>query len=152
MAIYKFNNNDVLSSESILHEFKTDSSKKLLSEIINELSNNKDVYSYNETLTNKVWVDGKPIYRKVIDCGNMPSNSTNKVVNHNISNIDEIISCIGRATNDSCYFNMPYHGTINAFQNAPFQIRGFKDHIDIGTASTNYTHYQVLCILEYTKN
>lgn len=28
---------------------------------------NEDKYSTNETLTNKVWIDGKPIYRKVIE-------------------------------------------------------------------------------------
>lgn len=29
----------------------------------------KEVYSTDEIKTNKVWIDGKPIYRKVIDLG-----------------------------------------------------------------------------------
>lgn len=32
-----------------------------------------DVYSTDETLTNKVWIDGKPIYRKVFEFANIPT-------------------------------------------------------------------------------
>lgn len=51
----------------------------------------EDIYSTDEILTNKIWINGKPIYRKVVDFGYLPNN-TSKSVNHNISNIDRIIN------------------------------------------------------------
>ena len=35
--------------------------------------NDAEVYSTNEIKTNKIWIDGKPIYRKVFDLGIIPS-------------------------------------------------------------------------------
>ena len=51
------------------------------------------MYSTTETKTNKVWIDGKPIYRKVINVGALPSTAGDKTVLHNISNVDHFISC-----------------------------------------------------------
>ena len=42
------------SVENINHNFKY-------------LDNKKDIYSTKEVKTNKVWIDGKPIYRKVVE-------------------------------------------------------------------------------------
>ena len=51
----------------------------------------KDIYYTTETKTNKVWIDGKPIYRKVIKLNNFKiENGAN--IEHNIQNINEIIS------------------------------------------------------------
>lgn len=46
---------------------------------------NPDSYSTSEVKTNKVWIDGKPIYRKVFNRGNDISS-----FNHNIANVDLI--------------------------------------------------------------
>lgn len=35
-----------------------------------------DTYSTEEVKTNKVWIDGKPVYRKVIQIDSMPNTST----------------------------------------------------------------------------
>ena len=55
---------------------------------INDISTEE--YSTNEIKTNKVWVDGKPIYRKVL---NIPKSSIagsgNQTYSHGISNINE---------------------------------------------------------------
>lgn len=48
-----------------------------------------DTFSTNEVLTNKVWVDGKPIYRKVVNCGALPNNAT-KAVPHGLSGVNVI--------------------------------------------------------------
>lgn len=45
----------------------------------------QDVYSTNEVKTNKIWIDGKPIYRKVFT-----GYTTTGNYNHNLSNIDNI--------------------------------------------------------------
>lgn len=42
-----------------------------------------DIYSTSEIKTNKIWIDGKPIYRKVL-------NITSQSQNHNINNLDTI--------------------------------------------------------------
>lgn len=47
-------------------------------------------YSTNEVKLANKWIDGKPIYRKVVDCGALP-NTDEKLVPHNISNINEVI-------------------------------------------------------------
>lgn len=44
---------------------------------------NLQTYSTNEVNTGKVWIDGKPIYRKVL-------NITSQSQNHNINNLDTI--------------------------------------------------------------
>ena len=56
---------------------------------------NKDVYSTTETLTNKVWIDGKPIYRKTYTGNAVKSN---KVILENSAPIDKIISVYGSST------------------------------------------------------
>lgn len=49
-----------------------------------------DVFSTSETNTGKTWVDGKPIYRKVIAFGNLP-NANSKTIPHNIAGMGSII-------------------------------------------------------------
>lgn len=51
---------------------------------INELKN-AEIYSTEEVKTNKIWINGKPIYRKVFNRGNNISS-----FNHNIANVDLI--------------------------------------------------------------
>lgn len=50
---------------------------------------NKQIYSTNEQRIG-TWIDGKPLYRKVINFGALP-NTTSKSVAHGISNIDYIV-------------------------------------------------------------
>lgn len=49
----------------------------------------KDIYSTTETKTNKVWIDGKPIYRKVVEFGGFPNNGSKDVAT-GIENISRI--------------------------------------------------------------
>ena len=64
-----------------------------------------DIYSTNETKTNKVWIDGRPIYRKVIEA----ATSTN--IDTTSWGIDTPLSCYGCAvyTNDDTY-TLPVFG------------------------------------------
>ena len=52
------------------------------------LGNAKDVYSLQETKTNKIWIDGKPIYRRVINFGYIPGGWITK--QHDIQNLETI--------------------------------------------------------------
>ena len=49
---------------------------------------NQDVYSTSEIKTNKIWIDNKPIYRKVI-VGTTPLPAPAPSLAHNISNIGD---------------------------------------------------------------
>lgn len=62
----------------------------------------EDVYSTTEVKTNKIWKDGKPIYRTVIDKGDIaiPSGYGN-LFDHGIQNIDQVTNCIGCIYNPS---------------------------------------------------
>ena len=60
------------------------------------IDNIQDVYSTSEVKTNKVWIDGKPIYRRVIQhTGSTITISANTWTNTNIlnSNMNAIINC-----------------------------------------------------------
>jgi hypothetical protein len=79
-----------------------------------------DVYSTSEVKTNKVWTDGKPIYRKVIDTGDLATgfdaNDNNKYINLNVSNVDKIIDTECRAYYSSGasfdYDNYVYYSSV----------------------------------------
>lgn len=47
-------------------------------------------YSLNEQNTGFTWIDGNIIYKKTIDTGQLPNNTT-KYVAHGISNLDVVI-------------------------------------------------------------
>ena len=49
-------------------------------------------YSTDEVLTGKFWIDGKPIYRKVIDCGTPTPTNKEITIAHGIANIDAYIT------------------------------------------------------------
>ena len=54
-----------------------------------------DEYSTSEVKTNKVWIDGRPIYRTVIDKGDIAIPRGNGTLfTHGISNIRQITKCI----------------------------------------------------------
>lgn len=107
------------------------------------------VYSQNETDTGKIWIDGKKIYRKVVNCGYLLNNDT-KLIKHNIENIDKIIKTNGFGYQDGgdCmpipyYYNVPYGGG---------SITLYVNKINIGLITYgDRTDIQALVTLEYTK-
>lgn len=61
-----------------------------------------DTYSTTETKTNKVWIDGKPIYRKVIHyTGVVPSNSAASTVIGSIAGFADIVNFTGTFRNNA---------------------------------------------------
>lgn len=87
----KFNNN-LLNIKNTHSTSETDvySANQTNEEIENAV---KDVYSTSEVKTNKIWVDGKPIYRKVIELSNVARGYNRH--SHNISNLDKVIDISG---------------------------------------------------------
>lgn len=107
------------------------------------------VYSQNEIDTGKIWIDGKKIYRKVVNCGYLLKNEA-KTIKHNIKNIDTIIKLNGTGYQDNGDFvPIPYiynvtegQGSISLYANkTDIRIITYGDRTDI----------KALIFLEYTK-
>lgn len=56
-----------------------------------EVERLEDIYSEDETLTNKIWINGKKVYRRVLDFGSLPPGTT-KGVATGIVRYDEMIT------------------------------------------------------------
>lgn len=105
-----------------------------------------DIYSTNETRIG-TWIDGKPIYRKVIT-GEYALSAGENYIPHNISNFKECINAIafdasatrlpslGNAT------SLTYGSNIRAVNSTYIQIRSIND-----TWASRVWYF----ILEYTK-
>lgn len=115
---------------------------------VNEKIDSLNVYSTSEHRIG-TWIDGKPLYRKVVNFGALP-NSTTKTVAHNISNIDSIIFVKGMAKSTS-----------DTYWVLPFLFEGSQSQYNIRTF-VNTTNIQMLCdddrssytayiTIEYTK-
>lgn len=62
-------------------------------------------YSTEETNTGSTWINGKPIYKKVVSIGSLP-NKTTVNINHGISNIEYVVnsSLTWYDTVDNCWW------------------------------------------------
>lgn len=106
------------------------------------------VYSQNEIDTGKIWIDGKKIYRKVIDCGVLPNNSIKKIPS-NIVNIEEVINLIVTASSeqDNLVLSLPFYNINGDI------VTAYKQNNDIVLSSNlDVSYYEKsFAILEYTK-
>lgn len=104
-------------------------------------------YSTTEQNTGRLWIDGKTIYRKVINLGSLP-NATPGSVAHGISNLSTVVSLSGFATNGTVFLPLP----LARYNNFASQIGLYADKTNVvvepGNDRTAYTGY---VIMEYTK-
>ena len=123
----------------------TEVSAELLNGILN------DIYLEEERKTNKVWIDGKTIYRKVIKFGALP-NATKKDVAHNISNLEQFTKIEGIATRqDDTKFtqSLPLvYKDIERNYNTPLGVDAQAVSIQTNEDRSMFNGY---VILEYTK-
>lgn len=111
--------------------------------------NSLNTYSTSEQRIG-TWVDGKPIYRKVIDFGSLP-NATSKSVAHNISDLGFITNISGTI----------YHRTVTTYYPIPLQYKGNDSNYNVEiyvnntnvamSSNTDRSFYSAYVILEYTK-
>ena len=108
----------------------------------------KDIYSTDEVVTDKVWIDGKPIYRKVVTQTITTSSSENIISGFDISLIDNIISFYGSIKQPS--------GTITPISYSASEEDGA--FICMSKARNSFVLYtkaygagDVILIVEYTK-
>lgn len=110
--------------------------------------NNNDTYSTDEIKTNKRWIDGKPIYRKVVNTGILP-NTNSIAIPHNISNIDNILSTKGWAyrSTDRIFLNLPSA----TYDKTAISCYSSKTNIIIVTYNDRSTFKVSYVTVEYTK-
>ena len=105
-----------------------------------------ETYSTTETVVGK-WIDGRTLYQKTIDCGNLPNNSS-KNVNHYISNISEVVSieAVAHQTSPSVsYLPIPFIGANN-------YVAITVSNVDIYLAdNADRSAYTCYVTLKYTK-
>lgn len=110
---------------------------------------NIGIYSTTEINTGKTWIDGKPIYRKVINCGALPNNR-DKVINVNVSNINNVINIygIGISSSGTC-FPLPYvYNNFNAQIELVYLASSQQIRITTGQDRSGINGYVTI---EYTK-
>lgn len=97
------------------------------------------------------WIDGKPLYRKMVAFGALPENST-KSINHGIENIASPHINTGES-----YFVEKNHGgiyyTTYAFTYANYILRAMVTNtvLDIGSSASGASDYEAFVCVEYTK-
>lgn len=149
---YKLEDGIYIDDKSIIH---SDGGKHTdLNTTLEQLKTdveNKHTYSTEEQVIG-TWIDGKPIYRKVIVISQLSSDG---LYNHNISNLDNLISITGSMYNPS--------GTGYGWQPIPrinisdmavygIEIGNFRDTTFKLTRGSGYQSFgKAIIILEYTK-
>ena len=102
-------------------------------------------FSFTEHKLGKKWVDGKDIYEKTVDLGNLP-NSSNKTVNHNIV-YDKIISYSAFAQNsEGTIIHMPLYVSGNNY----VLISIKSQYVELNT-NTDRSEYYAYITIQYTK-
>lgn len=112
-----------------------------------------EVYSINEVKTNKVWKDGKSIYRKVFSVNITNNNSDTKIPNSIINQLHEVIDIYGTLKNSfSNRFPINYISPNGQLLDAIGCYYNNNDGITIriGNSSLGSVSY-ALVIIEYTK-
>lgn len=113
-------------------------------EIENAIDNIVDTYSTSETLTNKVWIDGKPIYRKVIHNDSYSITNGDNEFATGVTGINKMLKI-------EVYFvyNNKYYNYWDSQKNTQYIPSSNKLNINYNSA-LNTTDYNI--IFEYTKS
>ena len=101
------------------------------------------------------WVDGKPLYRKMIDFGTLPNN-TRKEVKVSIENIKHchinISNCIWMSNvSDFGSSGTTYSLVYPSYITSVYSVGGTNAAINIVTGQSNAANYKALLCIEYTK-
>lgn len=118
--------------------------------VYDTLETYKDSYSTTEVRTNRTWIDGKPIYKKTIDYGQLPD-SIPVTVNSGITGSVTVVNIygIGIASSGNC-FPLPYVNMFNAGDNIELVWLGGSNEIRISTSSDKSGIHGYVTV-EYTK-
>lgn len=85
-------------------------------------------FSTEEQVTPRTWVDGRPVYQKTVEFGQLPNN-TSKTVDHGIPDLDEVIEDRGFAHDPDTTESIPI----------PFPSNTPADTVTLSIDSTGIT-------------
>lgn len=116
---------------------------------ISGISGDSHEYSTDEQEVG-TWIDGSPVYEKVVDLGYLPNNTTKNVA-HNISNLGLIISAdfVAKDTSGQYVF-MPHVVANRDYIGYQVSVYATSTNIVIEVGS-NRSAYSGYAILRYTK-
>ena len=110
---------------------------------------NSNSYSTDEVKTGGKWIDGKPIYRKVVNFGALP-NATIKGITFDNINADTFVKIEGVAMSNNDAITIPFTDTSMATQSIAIFVNSTS--ISISTGTVNRSDYNKCYItIEYTK-
>ena len=104
-------------------------------------------YSTTEQNTGFTWIDGKEIYKKTVDFGPGP-NGTNKIVYHNIANIDKIVRFEGFGVSLSGNYTPIPYSAASPSSLMDIAANTTNIHMSSGDNRSNWSFY---ITLYYTK-
>ena len=104
-------------------------------------------YSTSEVDTGSKWIDGTQIYKKTVNIGSLPNNTT-KTVAHMVSNFGALIKLEGAFTNGTNSAPLPYPATTAS---KIVQVYTDATNITIGTGEDR-SSYSGYVTLYYTKS
>lgn len=127
----------------------TEPAKVLANSLVDAVENRVNTYSTEEQKIG-TWINGKPIYRKVVECGALP-NAGFKYIKHNISNIDCIRSVTGVANkpSDNLWISLPWVSVHDA--DSMVQCYVNNENIVFYTQSDRSNVTESWVTIEYTK-
>lgn len=104
-------------------------------------------YSTSEINTGFTWIDGSAIYKKTVNIGTLPNNTT-KTVAHNIANFSALIKLEGNFTNGTNSAPIPYSAPT-----ASKNVQAYMDstNVTIGTGEDR-SAYSGYVTVYYTKS
>ena len=110
-------------------------------------------YSVRETNTGGVWIDGRTIWRKVLDVGPLPNAST-RLTPHGISTFHSVIKIYGSAIITSAaphiHLLLPTPAGAGVTSGVAIEVRGDDLFIDPGSVDYSVAT-EAYVVLEYTK-
>ena len=115
-----------------------------------DYSNKRNTYSTDETFTGKYWIDGKPIYRKVLQGGSVSASSVTNI-NTGVNNIMLVINQEGYGlTNSGATFPLNRANGSSFQYQSTFFFDKPNNRFSLETGSSvSFTSYYI--IMEYTK-
>lgn len=153
MSKYLVEESTLTDIADAIREQTGDENPIMLSNFASEISSivGGGSHSYSETEQEVgTWIDGSPVYEKVVDLGALPNNTTKNVA-HGISNLGLVISAVFVAKDTSGqYIQMPFTVAKDGYINYQVSVYLTSTNIVI-EAGSNRSTYSGYAILRYTK-
>lgn len=153
MAKYLIDSETLTDIADAIREQTGDSNPIAVSSMATQISSivGGDSHTYSTTEQEVgTWIDGSPVYEKVVDLGALPNNTTKNVA-HNISNLGLVISADFSATDGNGQYIFMPHAVANS-NYIGYQVSVYATStnivIEVGSNRSAYSGY---AILRYTK-